>query len=519
MRVYDFSLNSMGEPTGVDSAMCVRTDILENLGYEVKLIFPVPPYPRDLMLYATKGLRYSQMLGVHSSFSDIRDYTPSADLQDTLAWLKKMLRCSEERFEKNCVVIKAGNGITAYVRLTPDQKGFYEILYTKNGRYLRVDSYADTIYASTFYASKKNAEKYIAEKKARYFYNRDGSIALTQVFRGKQEIDILPDGSTYNQDQLFEIFVDRLGLTKKDMVILDRPVRLFSAKPLLSRCDQTNVIAVLHSEHFYQKGFSLFGEYLSQEYWYWCRYSKYIQTMIVSTEEQKSVLEETLNENGFAVPEIKAIPVICLDQMRRPAVARKKKSVVCIARINPHKKIEWTIYAIIKAHELDPEITLDIYGECIDNKYKQFLEKLIEDHHASEYIMLKGYRDHVADIYQQYEVFLTTSLGETFGITLMEAAGSGLAIVGLDVRYGNRLFVEDGKNGYLVPYDPSHIGLECPPETDALARCIVDIISDEGKRRSFSQRSYEIAEKYLPEQMAGKWKNLMAPYEAAIERM
>ena len=42
MRVYDFSLNSMGEPTGVDSAMCVRTDILENLGYEVKLIFPVP---------------------------------------------------------------------------------------------------------------------------------------------------------------------------------------------------------------------------------------------------------------------------------------------------------------------------------------------------------------------------------------------------------------------------------------------------------------------------------------------
>ena len=26
MRVYDFSLNSMGEPTGVDSAMCVRAE-------------------------------------------------------------------------------------------------------------------------------------------------------------------------------------------------------------------------------------------------------------------------------------------------------------------------------------------------------------------------------------------------------------------------------------------------------------------------------------------------------------
>ena len=148
------------------------------------------------------------------------------------------------------------------------------------------------------------------------------------------------------------------------------------------------------------------------------------------------------------------------------------------------------------------------------------MEKLIKDHHASEYITLKGYRDHVADIYQQYEVFLTTSLGETFGITLMEAAGSGLAIVGLDVRYGNRLFVEDGQNGYLVPYtNRAHIGLECPPETDALARRVVEIVSDEEKRRAFSERSYEIAERYLPEQVTGKWKELMAPYEAAIERM
>ncbi|MCI8813610.1 MAG: glycosyltransferase [Oscillibacter sp.] len=520
MRVYDFSLNSMGEPTGVDSAMCVRADILEKLGHEVKLIFPVPPYPRDLMFYAGKGLRHSQMLGVHSYFSDIRDYTPTVDLQDTLTWLKEMLGCPEERYEKSRVVVKGNHGITAFVRLTPDQKGFYEILYTKDGRYFRIDSYADTIYASTFYSSKENAERYIAEEKARYFYNRDGSIALTQVFRGRQEMNVLPDGSTYNRDQLFEVFVDRLGLTKEDVVILDRPVRCFSAKPLLSRCDQTNMIAVFHSEHFYQKGLSLYGEYLSQEYWYWCRYSKYIQTMIVSTEEQKAVLEETLNENGFTVPQIQAIPVMCLDLIRRPGTARKKKSVICIARINPHKKIEWTIHTIIKAHGLDPEITLDIYGECIDNKYKQFLEKLIKDHHASEYITLKGYRDHVADIYQQYEVFLTTSLGETFGITLMEAAGSGLAIVGLDVRYGNRLFVEDGQNGYLVPYmNQAHIGLECPPETDALASRVVEIVSDEEKRRAFSERSYEIAERYLPEQVTRKWKELLAPYEAAIERM
>ena len=80
MRIYDFSLSSMHFLTGVDSAICVRADILEKLGHEVKLIFPAPPYPRDLMVYTAKGLRHSQMLGAHSYFSDIHDYTPSADL-------------------------------------------------------------------------------------------------------------------------------------------------------------------------------------------------------------------------------------------------------------------------------------------------------------------------------------------------------------------------------------------------------------------------------------------------------
>lgn len=519
MRVYFFSLCSMSEATGVDTAMCVRAELLEKLGHEVKLVFPVPPYPRDLMLYAGRGLRYSQMLGVHSFFSDIRDYTPRADLWGTVAWLKEMLGCPKERVEESRIVVAGNGGITAVVQLTPDKSGFYEIQYLKNGALFQLDSYADVRYATIFCSYKKSGGGYKLERKERYFYNRDGSIALTQMLEGKEEVNILPDGSTYNRDQLFAVFVDRLGLTKRDVVILDRPVRIFSAKSLLSRCNQTNLIAVFHSEHFYQNGFSVFGEYLNQEYWYWCRYSKYIQTMIVSTEEQKTVLEETLNEYGFSVPEIKVVPVMYLDRIRRPETARKKKSVVCIARINQHKKIEWTIHAMIKAHELDPEITLDIYGGCIDNKYQQFLEKLIQDNHASEYIVLKGYREDVAEIYQQYEVFLTTSLGETFGITLMVAAGSGLAIVGLDMRYGNHLFVEDGKNGYLVPYDPAHIGLECPPETDALARRIVEIVADENKREAFSERSYEIAERYLPEQVIGKWKELMAPYEAAIERM
>lgn len=518
MRIYDFSLASMYEVTGVDTAMCVRADILEKLGHQVTLIFPAPPYPRDLAVYTAKGLRYSQMLGVHSYFSDIHDYTPSVDLDATVSWLKEMLDCPAERVEGDRVVVAGRGGVAARVQLTRDRKGFYEIEYSRYGEPVRADLYADTMYASVFYeivTTDKGRECIVKE---RCLYNRDGSVALTMLLRGKEALNILPDGSAYNSAQLFGLFVDRLGLTKRDVVILDRPVGLFPTKQLLQHHDRTNLVAVFHSEHFFQKGLSVSGEFLSYEYWYWFKYAKYIQTMIVSTEEQKIALEASLCASGFAVPEIKAIPVMWLDRIRRPAAARRRKSVVCVARLDVRKRIQWTIQTIIKAHELDPEITLDIYGTG-DKDYIAYLKRLIDAHHASEYIKLKGHRDDVAEIYQQYEVFLTTSLWETFGITLLEAVGSGLAMVGLDVRYGNRLFIEDGQNGFLVPYDPEHGGLECHSETDQLARRVVEILSDEEKRRAFSERSYEIAERYLTEQIAGEWQRFMDSYEAAAERM
>lgn len=517
MKIYDFSLACGYEITGVDTAICVRTGILQGLGYDVKLIFPTPPSRRELMLYTDKGLKYSQMLGVHSYFSDIYDYMPSADLQDTLKWLKDVLHYSEVQYSEESITLRREGKVLAFLQLTEDKLGFYAIQYYKDARIIRTDLYSDIMYASIFYEMKKTDRGCITVAKERYFYNRDGSVALTQMLQGEREINILPDGSSYNRDQLFGKFIQKLVLTKKDMVILDRPISFFPAKFLLECYDKTNILAVFHSEHFFIKGLSFQGEYLGMEYWYWCKYSKYIHTMIVSTDEQKNVLKETLEEYGFTIPEIKTIPVVCLDKIRIPENERKRKSIVCISRLNRRKKIDWTIYTVIKAHNVDNEITLDIYGTG-NKEYIQYLKKLINEHNASNYITLKGHMD-VTDIYKQYEVYLTTSLWETFGITLLEAVGSGLAMVGLDVRYGNRLFIEDGKNGYLVPYDPNHFEQECPSEIDSLAKYIVEIVSDKEKCRRFSEKSYEIARKYLPEQISRKWKELMFRLDTDFERI
>lgn len=75
----------------------------------------------------------------------------------------------------------------------------------------------------------------------------------------------------------------------------------------------------------------------------------------------------------------------------------------------------------------------------------------------------------------------------------MEAIGGGLPIIGFDVRYGNPTFIDDGKNGYLIPMD-EHMTQKEKIEalTDRLIRLFTEAIWTAsisiltGKQRNFS---------------------------------
>ena len=95
MAIYDFSLVSMYALSGVDSAMCQRANIMSARGYEVALIFPTPPEPRDLTLYKGLGISYDKMLGVHMSFTDVDDFTPKVSTEILLFELENSLKCTE----------------------------------------------------------------------------------------------------------------------------------------------------------------------------------------------------------------------------------------------------------------------------------------------------------------------------------------------------------------------------------------------------------------------------------------
>ena len=128
---------------------------------------------------------------------------------------------------------------------------------------------------------------------------------------------------------------------------------------------------------------------------------------------------------------------------------------------------------------------------------------MISELEADSYITLKG-QHKLDDVYKQYATYISASTSEGFGLTLMEAVGSGLGMVGFDVPYGNQTFIEDDKNGYLIPY----IKNEDEINIKELSNAIVKIQEKEmgnGGLAQVQKASYEIAEPFLTTQIRKKW--------------
>ena len=85
-----------------------------------------------------------------------------------------------------------------------------------------------------------------------------------------------------------------------------------------------------------------------------------------------------------------------------------------------------------------------------------------------------------------------------FGLTLLEAVGSGLGMIGFDVRYGgNQTFIKDNENGYLIPR------LEKDDERAIVAALAEKIVAffNRSDLEHVHQVSYDIAKGFLTEEV------------------
>ncbi len=98
-------------------------------------------------------------------------------------------------------------------------------------------------------------------------------------------------------------------------------------------------------------------------------------------------------------------------------------------------------------------------------------------------------------------MFLSGSTSEGFGLTLMEAIGSGLGMIGFEVDYGNTTFIVHDENGHLIPINITKQSEQQIVEN--LADAIIQFFNND--HAAYHKRSYEIAETFKTENIKQRW--------------
>ena len=289
-----------------------------------------------------------------------------------------------------------------------------------------------------------------------------------------------------------------LQLTKQDLVILDRETNI--GQPIFEEAQKACLGVVVHAEHFSANN-------VDDQYILWNNYYEYqftnadkVDFFIVATDRQKEILAEQFTKYTNHQPAIYTIPVGSLASLPQNE-NRTPFSMITASRLATEKHIDWLVRAVVRAKKELPELSFDIYGKGGEEGK---LRSLIDELGAADYIHLKGHAN-LEEIYKNYEVYLSASTSEGFGLTLMEAIGSGLPIIGFDVPYGNQTFVTEGKNGYLIPPSADQVVDQI---TSAFAEKMIQLYKKDDLA-SMRQASYARAEDFLTSRVEEAWAQLI----------
>lgn len=495
--IYNFNLGIGWASSGVEYAQSYRAVMLRNIGVDAKFVF-TDMISSENIEHLTRNIGFldSEIIWLYTFFTDYKIAPVSYTLDD----LKKTLSADQYTYTRNGktgkLVFQEGNLFYTIYFVDEESDCVHRVEIVSRGFLIRKDYFTYGRIFSEYYAPlDKKAHMYL-----RRFFNEDGTVAYEEINDDGKVMYRFPDQFLGSKEELVGYMVSKLRLTKDDIVLIDRTTGV--GQTILQNIGGARVGIIIHADHFSEG--STDDDYILWNNYYEYSFAmyKHVDFYVTATDEQNKLLKEQFMKYKGVEPVVYTIPVGSLDELKYPAGSRDPYSILTASRLAAEKHIDWIIEAVVKAREAVPQLSLDIYGKGGE---EQKLRELIKKHGAEDYIVLRG-QQNLKEVYQDYELYLSGSTSEGFGLTLMEAVGGGLPIIGFDVRYGNPTFIDDGENGYLIQVDEN---MTRQQKIEALTNRLVRLFT-EADLNSFHEHSYEKAKKFLTREVELKWKNLVA---------
>lgn len=191
-------------------------------------------------------------------------------------------------------------------------------------------------------------------------------------------------------------------------------------------------------------------------------------------------------------------PVTLPDHVRVAAQSsRPRRLLLSIGRLDPQKDFSTLIAAFGQIADKFPAWDLRIAGE---GHLRAVLEKEIETLRLQDRIFLPGRTQDVSIHYKEADIFVLSSLYESFGLACAEALSYGVPAIAFSDCPGLNELIRHQENGLLI--DPGK------SREQSLAAGLETLMGDETLQQSLSLRAPATIEHFSLESVTQQWENL-----------
>ncbi len=157
-----------------------------------------------------------------------------------------------------------------------------------------------------------------------------------------------------------------------------------------------------------------------------------------------------------------------------------------VGRLEPRKGVHILLKAMPKIWKSFPNVQVVFVGKEAGFKKEEMLQMVPVSERGKIIFSDVVPHDQLPKFYRKTDIYVAPTQYETFGYTILEAMACGIPVVASNVGAVPEL-VEDGVNGFLVPYG----------DVIALAKGIISLLSDDKeRRREMGQKGREKALQY-----------------------
>ena len=172
-----------------------------------------------------------------------------------------------------------------------------------------------------------------------------------------------------------------------------------------------------------------------------------------------------------------------------------------VARLEPWKGQELFLRAAAQVTDTRPDVHFAVVGGAVlgwEGDYPKQLRQLADVLGISDKVLFAGHQDDVYSWFDCFDVAVTASVGEPFGLVTVEAMALGKPVIGVRSA-GTADIVEDGISGLLVP----------PNSPDAMAAAILDVLVDRQLRTQLADGAKRRAKRFSDAEMTSKFARIL----------